>query len=80
MDCSIGFTLTQSVGNYSESSFTFQNKFSIVTWTLHKKKEVYALKKKVKWIGYLGIILDTHFIPLQNEPSPILVGPKLVEP
>ena len=22
-------------------------------------------------------VLDTHFIPLQNEPSPILVGPKL---
>ena len=35
-----------------------------------------SIKKKVKWTGYLGIIFDTHFIPLQNEPSPILVGPK----
>ena len=26
MDGSIGFSITQSVGNYSESSFTFQNK------------------------------------------------------
>ena len=34
-------------------------------------------KKLTKWIGYLFIIFDTHFIPLQNEPSPILVGPKL---
>ena len=31
-----------------------------------------------KRIGYLGMILDTHFIPLQNEPSPILVGLKLI--
>ena len=33
-----------------------------------------------KWVGYSGIILDTNFIPIQNEPSPILVGPKLREP
>ena len=26
------------------------------------------------------MILDTHFISLQNEPSPILLGPKLGEP
>ena len=25
-------------------------------------------------------VLDTHFIPLQNEPSPILVGAKLWDP
>ena len=37
-------------------------------------------KTKVKCIGYLEIILDAHLIPLQNEPSPILVGPKLGEP
>ena len=37
-------------------------------------------KKNLKWIGYLGMIPNTHFIPLQNEPSPIIVGPKLDEP
>ena len=43
--------------------------------------ELHELKKKeAKWIGYLGIIIDPHFNPLQNEPSPILVGPKLGEP
>ena len=43
--------------------------------------KLYELKKKLtKWIGYLGIIFDTHFIPLQNEPSPIIVGPKFGEP
>ena len=31
-------------------------------------------------MGYLGIIFDTHFIALQNEPCPIFVGPKLWEP
>ena len=25
------------------------------------------------------ILFDTHFIPLQNEPSPILLRPKLME-
>ena len=43
--------------------------------------ELYELKKKLcKLIGYLEIILDTHFIPIQNECSPILVGQKLGEP
>ena len=37
-------------------------------------------KENPKWIDYLGIILDTHFIPLQNETSSSLVGPKLGEP
>ena len=37
------------------------------------------LKKTYHRISYLGIISDTQFIPLQNEPSPILVGPKLGE-
>ena len=36
--------------------------------------------KKIKLIGYLAIILDTNFIPLRNEPSPIFVGPKHGEP
>ena len=31
-------------------------------------------------MGYFGTIIDAHFIPLQNEPSPILVSPKLGEP
>ena len=29
---------------------------------------------------YVKLELNTPFIPLQNEPSPILVGPKLGEP
>ena len=37
MDGSIEFSTTQSVGNYPESSFTFQNKFYIIFWTSHKK-------------------------------------------
>ena len=32
------------------------------------------------WLGYLGILLNTHFIPLQIEASPILVSPKLGDP
>ena len=31
-------------------------------------------------MGYLWIFLDSHFIPLLNEPSPIIVGPKLEAP
>ena len=43
--------------------------------------QLYELKYKItKRIGYLGISLDTHFIPLQNERNLILVGPKLGEP
>ena len=84
MDGSIGFHMTKSVGNYRETSFTFQNKFVKNFVTLHKfflkKMELHELKKKAKWIGYFLIILDTRFISLQNEPSPILVGPKLDEP
>ena len=82
MDSSIGFSTNQSVGNYPETSFTFQNKQKKIFGTSQKKKnELHQLKKKeAKCIGYLGIIHDTHFIPLQNEPSPILVGPKLGEP
>ena len=34
-------------------------------------------KKKLKLNRLFEILFDTHFIPLQNEPSPILVGPKL---
>ena len=83
MNGSIGFSTTQSVGNYPESSFTFQNKFYTIFWTslnfFRKNLNFMNLKKKL-WIGYLGTILDTHFIPLQNEPSPILVGRKLREP
>ena len=30
-------------------------------------------------MGYLWIFFDTHIIPLQNDPSPILVGSKLGE-
>ena len=34
-------------------------------------------KKLTKQIGYLETTFDTQFIPLQNEPSPVLVGPNL---
>ena len=85
MDDSIGFITKQSVGNYPESSFTAQNKCQFFWGTSRKlflkKMKLYELKKnKTKLISYLWIILDTHFIPLQNQPSPILVGPKLWEP
>ena len=40
----------------------------------------FFLKKHTKWLGYLGIDFNTHFIPLQVEASPILVSPKLGEP
>ena len=46
--------------------------------------QLYEFIKKnlcyLRIIGYLGIIFDTHFIPLQNEPSPIIVGQKLGKP
>ena len=45
-----------------------------------KKKQLYEfIKKKLPLNRYVEIVFDTHFIPLQNEPSPILVGPKLGE-
>ena len=84
MDGSIGFSTTQSIRNYTKSSFTVQNRFSKKIWTLRKKilqkMQLYELKKKknTKWLGYLGIVVDTHVIPFQNEPSPILVGAKLL--
>ena len=49
MGGSIGFSTTQSVGNYPESSFTFQNIFNIFfehRIICFKKKELYELKKK----------------------------------
>ena len=45
-----------------------------------RKKLNFMNLKKTESIGYLGRILNTHSNPLQNELSPILVGPKLVEP
>ena len=36
-------------------------------------------KKKIPLNRLFRGFFDTHFIPLQNEPSPILVGPKLGE-
>ena len=37
------------------------------------------LKKKLALNMLFEIILDTYFIPLQNEPSQIIGGPKLWE-
>ena len=70
MDGSIGFSPNQSVGNYPESSFTFQNKMYKNFGTLHNffSKIFNFMNKKTKktqWIGYVGVILDTHFIALQ---------------
>ena len=75
---------TQCVQNYPVCSFIFENKLYIIFWPLHKfylKKRNFMnlFKKSYHWIRYLRIFCDTHFIPLQNEPSPILVGPKLGE-
>ena len=83
MDGSIGFSTTHSVGNYPESLFTFQKRVKKIgtSRNFFSKKWNFMNKiKEDKWIGYLGIILDTHFNSLQNEPSPILVGLKLGEP
>ena len=70
MDGSIGFSTTQSIRTYPETSFTFQNKVYKNFGTLHKFEK----------IGYLEIFSDTHFISLQYEPSSILVSPKLGDP
>ena len=79
MDGSIGFSTTQSIRYYTETSFPFQNKFYKNFGT--SRKFFYDLKKKeAKWIGYLDILSDTHFISIQYEPSPILVSPELGDP
>ena len=56
MDSSIGFSVTQSIRNYPETSFTFQNKcyknFEISRTFFWKKMELHELKKKklnVSW-------------------------------
>ena len=70
MDGSIGFSTVQSIRNYPKISFTFQNKFYKNFGTSRKifwkKMELHELKKnnKAKWIGYLWIFPDTHFISL----------------
>ena len=85
MDGSIGFSTTQSIGKSPCGSFTFQNKIYKNFGTLHnfffEKNELQELIKKnlIEYRSCMGF-LYTHFIPLQNEPSPILVGPKLGEP
>ena len=85
MDGSIGFSTAQSVPKNPENLFTIQNIFYIIFWTSRKyflkKMQFYEFKKKYpKWLGYLWVLLNTHFIPLQIEASPILVSPKLGEP
>ena len=51
MDDSIGVSTIRSVGNYPESSFTFQNKFKFFFGTSRKffseKMELHELKKKL---------------------------------
>ena len=66
-------------------SFIFKNKFDKNSWTLRKfflKKNNFRnlFQKKLPLNRYVKIELNTPFIPVQNEPSPILVGPKLGEP
>ena len=36
-------------------------------------------KKNLPLNRSVKIVFDTHFTPLQNEPSPIFLGPKLGE-
>ena len=79
---SIGFSTPQSIQKYPVCSFIFENKFYMIFWISHrfltKQKQLYEfIKTNYLWIGYLWILFDTHFIPLQNQHSPILVGPKL---
>ena len=83
MDGSIGFSTTQIARNYLDSSFTFQNIFFFLEHRIllfEKNGTLGIIKKEVKCIDYLVIILDTHFIPLKNEPSSVLVDTKLGEP
>ena len=47
---------------------------------LQKKKTLRIYLKKIPLNRYVKIKLNTPFIPLQNEPIIILVGPKLGEP
>ena len=66
-------------------SFIFENKFYNIFWTSRKfftkKKQLSEfILKKLPLHRYVKIELNTPFILLQNEHSPILVGPKLGEP
>ena len=46
----------------------------------YKKRDFMNLLKKEETLNrYIKIEFNTPFIPLQNEPSPILVGLKLEE-
>ena len=51
-----------------------------VNFSLKKCNFINLFLKKLPLNMSFEMELDTHFIPLQNENSPILVGPKLREP
>ena len=84
IDASIGFSTTQSVQN-GRLVHLFLKKKSIEFFEhriiyFSKKKQLYEFLKKILPLNRsVETVLDTHFIPLQNEPSPILVSPKLGE-
>ena len=84
IDGSIGFRTTQSVLKCMFYSFILKKNYYIIFLTQHKfflkKIQLYQFKKIKINKYYLDTLLDTHFIPLQIEASPILVGPKLGEP
>ena len=84
MDGSIGFSSTQSIRNYPETWFPLKNKFytnfGILRNFFFFNVTSWIFEKKAKWIGYLDILSDAHFISLQYEPNPILVSPKLGDP
>ena len=78
MDGSIGFSTTQSVQFYPfvylSSKINFLKFFEHRGNFLLKKKRYEFIKKNLQLNRSEKIELNTPFIPLQNEPSAILVG------
>ena len=84
MDGSIGFSTSLSVQFYLFVHLSTKiNLIKIfehrVSFLLKKSKFMNLLQKKLQLNRYIKIEFNTPFNPLQNEPSPILVGTKLGE-
>ena len=82
MDGSIGFSTTQSVGNYLENSFNLKNKLHFLGGTSHTFFSNFV--NNIYIYMYINLLFRDnsrfYLIPIQNGPSSILVGPKLGEP